>query len=137
LEETKMKKALALILTLIMALSLVACGEKAPADEGGDDAASTELNVFMWGDYISETLLTNFEQAKRRYARFGYRLPRVVFWNVQSRNEQQPVRSNEQGVALVSGCTPRIFSQVMSGELDPYRNMLQVLLSERYAPICA
>ena len=81
--------------------------------------------------------LTNFEQAKRRYARFGYRLPRVVFWNVQSRNEQQPVRSNEQGVALVSGCTPRIFSQVMSGELDPYRNMLQVLLSERYAPICA
>ena len=81
--------------------------------------------------------LTNFEQAKRRFARCGYRLPRVVFWNVQSRNEQQPVRSNEQGVALVSGCTPRIFSQVMSGDMDPYRNMLYVLGSERYAPISA
>ena len=81
--------------------------------------------------------LTNFEQAKMRYAAYGYRLPQVVFWNVQSRNEQQPVKMNEQGVALVSGCTPRIFSQVMEGEMDPYKNMLNVLLSERYAQISA
>ena len=81
--------------------------------------------------------LSNFEQAKQLYQSYGYSLPRVVFWNVESRNEQQPVRMNEQGVALVSGCTPRIFSQVMSGELEPYKNMLNVLLSERYAPICA
>ena len=81
--------------------------------------------------------LSNFEQAKKLYAAHGYRLPQVVFWNVQSRNEQQPVRMNEQGCALVSGCTPRIFSQVMAGEMDPYKNMLNVLMSERYAPISA
>ena len=81
--------------------------------------------------------LTNFEQAKVRYASYGYRLPQVVFWNVQSRNEQQPVKMNEQGVALVSGCTPRIFSQVMEGEMEPYKNMLNVLMSERYAQISA
>ena len=81
--------------------------------------------------------LSNFEQAKRLYKAHGYRLPQVVFWNVQSRNEQQPVRMNEQGCALVSGCTPRIFSQVMAGEMEPYKNMLHVLLSERYAPISA
>lgn len=81
--------------------------------------------------------LSNFKQAKRLYASHGYRLPQIVFWNVQSRNEQQPVRMNEQGCALVSGCTPRIFSQVMSGEMEPYKNMLHVLLSERYAPISA
>ena len=81
--------------------------------------------------------LTNFEQAKMRYASYGYRLPQVVFWNVQSRNEQQPVKMNEQGVALVSGCTPRIFSQVMEGEMEPYKNMLNVLMSERYAQISA
>ena len=81
--------------------------------------------------------LSNFEQAKRLYASHGYRLPQIVFWNVQSRNQQQPVKMNEQGVALVSGCTPRIFSQVMAGEMEPYKNMLHVLLSERYAPISA
>lgn len=81
--------------------------------------------------------MTNFEYAKRRFARHGYRLPRVVFWNVRSRSRQQPVRMNEQGVALVSGCTPRIFAQVMAGEMDPMRNMLNVLLSERYEVIRA
>ena len=81
--------------------------------------------------------LSNFEQAKRLYASHGYRLPQIVFWNVQSRNEQQPVKMNEQGCTLVSGCTPRIFSQVMSGVMEPYKNMLYVLLSERYAPISA
>ena len=81
--------------------------------------------------------MTNFEYAKRLYRQHGYRLPRVVFWNVQSRNRQQPVSMNEQGVALVSGCTPRIFSQVMSGEMDPYRNMMNVVGGERYAMIQA
>jgi len=81
--------------------------------------------------------LTNFAYAKKLYASHGYRLPQVVFWNVQSRNEQQPVKMNEQGVALVSGCTPRIFSQVMNGEMEPYQNMLNILLSERYAVIAA
>ena len=81
--------------------------------------------------------LSNFEQAKRLYKAHGYRLPQVVFWNVHSRNQQQPVKMNEQGCALVSGCTPRIFSQVMAGEMEPWKNMLHVLLSERYAPISA
>ena len=81
--------------------------------------------------------LSNFEQAKQLYASHSYRLPQIVFWNVQSRREQQPVRMNEQGAALVSGCTPRIFSQVMSGEMEPYKNMMHVLMSERYASISA
>jgi len=80
---------------------------------------------------------TSFEHAKRLFRRFGYRLPQVVFWNVQSRNRQQPVRMNEQGVVLVSGCTPRIFSLVAGGQFDPAGMMRKILLSERYAPVCA
>ncbi len=80
---------------------------------------------------------TNFDYARELYRRSGYELPQLVFWNVQSRNAQQPVQMNEQHVVLISGCTSRIFSMAASGDLDPYRYMLQVLNSERYAPICA
>ena len=80
---------------------------------------------------------TNFENAKNKYAAHGYKLPNVVFWNVQSRNRQQPVTMNEQGVALVSGCSPRLFSMVASGNIDPYNFMMEVVGSERYDKIVA
>lgn len=81
--------------------------------------------------------LTNFEYAKKIFAEAGYQLPRVIFWNVQSRNAQQPVTQNEQGVALVSGCTPRIFHMLKSGILSPLGYMLDILGTERYAKIAA
>lgn len=83
---------------------------------------------------------TNFNNAKRKFESAGYKLPEVVFWNVASRNRQQPVTKNEQGVALVSGCTPRLFSQILDGSLTaltPYEFMLEVLGSERYEKIVA
>ena len=81
--------------------------------------------------------LTSFEHAKKLFEDHGYKLPQVVFWNVQSRNRQQPVSMNEQGVILISGCTPRIFSMAASGKFDPVLLMKEVLLGERYAPVCA
>ncbi len=81
--------------------------------------------------------ITNFEHAKAEFARFGYQLPQIVFWNVASRHRQQPVTKNEQGVALVSGCSPQIFSMLSQNQLDPYSYMLSILSSDRYACIAA
>lgn len=81
--------------------------------------------------------VTNFEYAKRLFAKRGYRLPEVVFWNVASRSRQQPVRLDETGTALVSGCNPRIFSMLKQGILSPYAFMMSVLGSGRYAVIAA
>ena len=79
----------------------------------------------------------NFENAKAKYAEKGYKLPKIVFWNVASRNRQQPVKQNEQGVALVSGATPRLFSMIAGNKFSPYALMLEVLESDRYAKIAA
>ncbi len=81
--------------------------------------------------------VTNFEAAKQKYLAAGYNFPEVIFWNVQSRHTQQPVKMNEQGVALVSGCSPTIFDMVASGNLNPMKVMTDILFSERYAPIHA
>ena len=86
---------------------------------------------------VKNSSMTNFENAKASYAAAGYILPDLVFWNVDSRHEQQPVKENDRGVALVSGNSPRIFSMVMDGELNPYDFMLSVIDTERYAPIAA
>jgi spermidine/putrescine transport system substrate-binding protein len=68
-----MKRALSLALALMMLLALCACGTgsttAATATPAGTTASgtasgitSTELNIFMWGDYISDTLISNFEK---------------------------------------------------------------------------
>lgn len=89
-------------------------------------------------DYCTENCsLTNFEYAQDLFAEYEYQLPEVVFWNVASRNRQQPVTVNDRGVALVSGCNARIFSMLKAGILSPYAFMMDVLGSERYAQIVA
>ena len=86
---------------------------------------------------VSNAGSTNFKNAKAKFEAYGYNLPDIVFWNVASRNRQQPITKNEQGVALVSGCTPRLFEMVASGTVNPYAFMLEVVESERYAKIVA
>ena len=79
----------------------------------------------------------HFKHAQAKFAAHGYKLPQIVFWNVASRNRQQPVTQNEQGVALVSGVTPRLFSMIAGGELSPFAFMMDVLNSDRYRNIAA
>ena len=86
---------------------------------------------------VENASMTNFENAKKKYAAFGYKLPEIVFWNAASRNRQQPVKMNEQGVCLVSGVTPRLFDMVVSNNLSPYSFMMEILGGERYAKIVA
>lgn len=80
---------------------------------------------------------TNFEAAAARYAQAGYKLPELIFWNVDSRREQYPLRASDCAAALVSGCSPRVFSMVTSGRLDPYGFMLSAVDTPRYARIAA
>ena len=79
--------------------------------------------------------ITNFDYAAKLFETHGYALPSLVFWNVASRNRQQPVTMNEEGVVLVSGASPRVFSMISSGNLSPYAFMLETLNGERYRGI--
>lgn len=76
-----------------------------------------------------------FDVIAKRYADAGYKLPRLVFWNVNSRTGTIPVKENDLGVALVSGFSPNVAKMVMSGKLDPFDCLLETLNTERYQPI--
>ena len=75
---------------------------------------------------------TLFDVIAERFESAGYKIPRLIFWNVCSRTGTIPVMENEMGVALVSGFSPNIADMVMSGELDPYKLLVEKLMSARY-----
>lgn len=76
-----------------------------------------------------------FDEIRARYEEHGYSIPRLVFWNVNSRTGTIPVRENKLGVALVSGFSVNVVKMVMSGELDPYACLLETLNTKRYEPV--
>lgn len=86
---------------------------------------------------VGDANATNFQYAKEMFEAHGYKLPEIVFWNVNSRNQQQPVTMNDCGVTLVSGYSPVLFKQIVPGGLTPYEQMMQILGGERYARIAA
>ena len=91
-----------------------------------------EFNEAVGFNKPDETL---FATISKKYAKYGYKIPRLVFWNVNSRTGTVPVKENELGVALVSGFSVNIVNMVMSDKLDAYECLLDVLNSERYEPI--
>jgi hypothetical protein len=91
-----------------------------------------ELNAAVGYRGLSETL---FQTIAKKYAMYNYRMPRMIFWNVNSRTGTIPVKENELGVALVSGFSVNIVNMVMSNKLDPYECLLDVLNVERYQAI--
>ena len=76
-----------------------------------------------------------FVAIRERWEAAGYKVPRLVFWNVCSSTKTIPVTMNEFGVALVSGFSPNIADMVMSGRTDPYDVLKDKLMSEVYNPV--
>lgn len=83
----------------------------------------------------SNNMETLFEGIDREFKEHGYKMPRLVFWNCNSRTNVIPVRENELGVGLVSGFSVNVCQMVLSGKLDPYECLKEQLDSERYAPV--
>ena len=78
---------------------------------------------------------TLFQIIGEKFNRAGYNLPKLIFWNVNSRTGTIPVKQNDNGVILVSGFSPAVTKMVLSNELDPYKALLNILNSERYKEV--
>lgn len=78
---------------------------------------------------------TLFEFIQQKYSLHGYKMPRLVFWNVCSRTNTIPLQENEEGVILVSGFNPAVYNMVLSNEVDPYKCLLNQINTKRYQNI--
>lgn len=73
-----------------------------------------------------------FKTFAKRYEAAGYQLPRIIFWNINSRTGTVPMKTNELGVALVSGFSPAVMNVVFSNARDPFECLVEQLNAERY-----
>lgn len=79
---------------------------------------------------------TTFNSVKAEFKAKGYELPTIVFWNLNARYGNQPVKAHTSGAVLVSGYSPSILQSVLSGEEvkepTPFEIMMIALTSDRY-----
>lgn len=90
---------------------------------------------YCWGERTPTVNKALFEIIGNRFKKKGYKLPKLVFWNVNSRTGTIPLTENEMGVVLLSGFSKNLMSMVMSSQLDPYKALVEQLNVPRYAVI--
>ena len=78
---------------------------------------------------------TLFDDIAKQWKTFGYELPSVTFWNVNSRTNSVPMQKNKLGVKLVSGFSQNVLDLVMNSELTPFDALKNILTGERYSPV--
>ena len=87
-------------------------------------------------DHCGDRDWTFYDMMAQRFRNYGYQIPNIIFWNVDSRNDVFHADKNRKGVQLVSGQSATVFRQVMQCVgMNPVEAMEKVINSDRYAAI--
>ncbi|MEN8907533.1 MAG: DUF2828 family protein [Clostridiales bacterium] len=79
---------------------------------------------------------TFYNSIAKNFASYGYNIPNIIFWNVNSRNNVFQVSSKYKGVQLASGQSPSVFKSITANiGQTPYDAMLNVLNDPIYDSI--
>ncbi|MCH2174287.1 MAG: DUF2828 family protein [Lentisphaeria bacterium] len=86
-----------------------------------------------WGESVPKWDFHAQQKIASMYAKAGYTTPVIVYWNIQSRQDNIPVRYDENGTALISGFSPSIMTSLLSGiEFTPKLVMERTIHADRY-----
>ena len=77
---------------------------------------------------------TLMEGIREKWARHGYRMPKIIYWNVNARQDNIPEDIGVGDISFVSGMSPSIFDTILSGKTG-YMLMMEKLNSPRYEVI--
>ena len=74
--------------------------------------------------WTTKTAMTEMDKVRAKWAAHGHKLPRLVYWNVQAR--QNTILDAGPNVSFISGMSPSIFESVITGK-NGYDLMLEKL----------
>ena len=87
-------------------------------------------------DYCGGRNWTFYDQMKSEFARNGYEIPSIIFWNCESRHDVFHTDKNRKGTILVSGQSASVFKQLMgSVNYTAMEFMMKTINAKRYDPI--
>lgn len=108
-----------------------------------EEEMPTDLIIFSDMQFDPTSRQENsLEMMKRKFEAAGYKLPRIIYWNLNS-YDNVPAKFNDRGVALVSGYSPSVLASLFDvkiteekkSELTPEDMMFNTLNSDRYSVI--
>lgn len=77
----------------------------------------------------------HLDQIKLKWSAAGYKVPRIIIWNLRAAFKDYHAKADTEGVVTVSGWSPSILKVLASGSLEintPYKVMRTALDAERY-----
>ena len=81
-----------------------------------------------------EKIDTLFETIAEKWKSAGYELPKIVFWNVNSRSNAVPMQENRNGLVLMGGFSQNLMD-ILSNGGSLREAVAKKLESERYDPV--
>lgn len=94
----------------------------------------SDMEIDCMSNWGSSNTQTEMEKVREKWARYGHKLPKLVYWNVDARNNI--ILDGGPDVTFVSGMSPVIFENVLTGKTG-WDLCLEKLLSKRYEAITA
>lgn len=93
----------------------------------------SDMQIDCGSRFYGSNIATEMESMRREWEKAGLKMPKLVYWNVEARGAANFL-DDGPNVTYVSGCSPVIFQQVISG-VTGYELMLKKLESVRYEAI--
>ena len=98
------------------------------------DAATASGYYYSKGWKKADEFL--FEEIAKKYEAAGYKMPRLIFWNICGRTDTIPMVNNEEGLCLLSGFSQNAMKVAADKtKKDPYEALIATLDSPRYQKI--
>lgn len=104
-----------LVIISDMQINSATCGWRSPMKQWTEASAATEMELI-----------------RQKWTKAGLKCPNLVYWNVNA--SKNTILDSGLGVTFVSGCSPVIFEQVLTG-VTGYDLMLKKLMSARYEAV--
>lgn len=77
-----------------------------------------------------------YSNMRAKFAQYGYEIPQIVWWNVESRHDVFHADKNRKGVVICSGQSSGIFKNLIGSiSMTPTEFMMKCIDSKRYESI--